>query len=67
VDKESKMKNIGDIVKDSSGFHKGVGIIISVIRHEYHSGQDSLCIYWPQGDYNTGCRSRHVELVNEDR
>ena len=61
------MKHIGDLVTDPSGFHKGVGIVISITRDKHDHSQDSLCVYWSHGDYNTGCRSRHVELANENR
>ena len=67
MDQESKMRHIGDLVKDPSGHHKGVGIVISITRDKHEHSQDTLCIYWSHGDYNTGCRSLHVESVNEDR
>ena len=40
------MRHIGDLVKDPSGHHKGVGIVISITRDKHEHSQDTLCIYW---------------------
>jgi len=58
---------VGDVVKDPTGYHKGIGIIISIETDTIGPDASLLCIYWPTEDYNTGCRDCHVELINEDR
>jgi hypothetical protein len=59
---------IGDLVRDPSGYHKGIGIIIWTGDDPKNSGNSqALCVRWFQGGsgYNTGCRECHVEVMNE--